>query len=99
MSHRMRMLAIWVVLAGTSTVMAGGLLRPSERPGIPPHFMANPPGATFYPDSRPGLYPPHGRVTAVPAYPWGYFGARSKPFVVNQYGYYRDYRQTIYPRQ
>ena len=87
-------LGLLAVALGVLPAAAGERLRAGGRPVVVgPHFLANPPGAWFYP-----VQPPHGQASPVPAYPWGYFGARSKPVLVNQPGYYRDFRQTIYPR-
>jgi hypothetical protein len=90
-------LGLLTLVLGLVPAWAGERAKANARPGIPPHYLANPPGAWFYPDSRQ-LYPPQAQISPVQAYPWGYFGARSKQFLVAQPGYYRDFRQTITPR-
>jgi hypothetical protein len=93
-----------LVLAGAA---AGGEMRktngmrkadPGPYPSAPKGRVCDQPGANFYPDYQPRQYPPYGKVTAAPAYAWGYFGARSQPFTVNHSGYYRDRSQTVFPR-
>lgn len=90
-------LGLLALVLGLVSALAGERAKANARPGIPPHFLADRPGAWFYPDSRQ-LYPPQAQISSVPAYPWGYFGARSKQFLVDQPGYYGDFRQTISPR-
>ena len=99
MNRKMRIFALGLlaVVLGVAPALTGERARANARPGIPPRFLTNPPGSWFYPDSRQ-LYPPQTHPSPVAAYPYGYFGARSKPTLVDQSGYYGDFRQTIYPR-
>jgi hypothetical protein len=97
MNRKTRVFALGLVavMLALSSAWAGERARANARPSIPRHFLAYAPGAWFYPDSRQ-LYPPQTHVSPVAAYPCGYFGARSAPFVVNQPGYYGDFRQTVH---
>jgi len=79
----------------------GGELRKVARgpyPSAPAGRVCDAPGSNFYPDYRPSRYPPYGQVTPAPAYAWGYFGARSKPYNVVHRGYFGDFSRRIYPR-
>jgi len=67
-------------------------------PDSPPHYVTSPPGSEFYPQFSSTCYPPYGRLSAVPAYNYGYFGARSKPVCVTHRGYFGDLMQWTTPR-
>jgi len=45
------------------------------------HFVSAPPGAFFHPQTVPSPHPPGAGSVPVPAFNWGYFGARSEPRV------------------
>lgn len=73
--------------------IAGWYQRPRSYAPTLRHYIAAPPGADFYPQ-----YAAPGPVSAVPAFQWGYFGARSKPYAYNHSGFYGDTSTTIAPR-
>jgi hypothetical protein len=94
-----RWLAVLVLALAAGTALGvepGG--RGNQYPSGRKGRVCDAPGSSFYPDQQTKAYPPYGHLAPAPAFAWGYFGARSKPFTVNHYGYYRDYSQTIYPR-
>lgn len=84
----------WQAAAGGEPTKRGR----SPYPTSPAGRVCDAPGSNFYPDYRPAHYPPYGQVTPAPAYAWGYFGARSKPFDVTHRGYYSDFSRTMHPR-
>jgi hypothetical protein len=92
-----RALVLGLLALALAWPAAGGGLR-GPYPSAPKGHVCDAPGSNFYPDYHPQQYPPYGRVEPAPAYAWGYFGARSKPFAASHSGYYRDYSKTIFPR-
>ena len=92
---------ILIVVAGGNWATAGETSRLHEprHPGNLRHYVSAPPGAWIYPEYRTPAYPPYGQITAAGSFQWGYFGSRHRPFVVNHSGYWRDFRQTVFPGQ
>jgi hypothetical protein len=62
--------------------------------GRPWQMDSSPPGSEFSP-----AYPSPGPVSAVPAFQWGYFGARSQPWIMEQRTYHDDARTIGFPRR
>ncbi len=88
--------------AGWNTAGAaesGGPLRqrmvfgPPRVPSTLDRYAHVPPGQERFQAVPVPAYPWLNNGLNVPTYQWGYFGARSRPRVVEQHGYYDDYRQ------
>lgn len=100
MNYAKRLVVLLIVALAVETAALGEVTDgirgeyPSGRKGR----ICDAPGAHFYPDYQPKEYPPYGQLAPAPAYAWGYFGARSRPFSANHRGYYRDHSLTIFPR-
>lgn len=62
-------------------------------------FMTDPPGSAFHPQYLPGPYPPYMHAQGVPAFNWGYFGARSRRVGLAHSDYYGEASDWFYPRQ
>lgn len=102
MSRHTIILVLTMAVIGLPTAAGAiepGFLRQRILNG-PPHYPPTenryahvPPGhERFYAQPVPA-YPWLDRGLNVPTYNWGYFGARTRPNVVEQHGYYDDYRQ------
>jgi hypothetical protein len=92
-----------VVLLGmglAASALAGEVVRTHQVPNPTPYYPTTqnrfahvPPGhERFYAQPVPA-YPTLDRGAVVPTYNWGYFGARYRPRMVGQQGYYDEYRQ------
>jgi hypothetical protein len=61
-----------------------------------PYYVGNP--KVILPKSDAPRTAQHSRAQAAGpyAYPYGYFGARSRPYAAKSFGYYEAYSQTSY---
>ena len=95
----------WTVLGASADWNVAGAVEPSgplrQRmvfgpPRVPSTLDRNahvPPGHERFQAVPVPAYPWLSNGLNVPTYQWGYFGARSRPRVVEQHGYAEDYRQ------
>jgi len=95
---------LWT-LSGPTPATAGDLLARilGRGPSPPPAYLGNPKQIVPSQPAPHPYYPEHnvagpwyGYGFGVPAYPWGYFGARYRPAVVSHHGYYGDFTQWGY---
>ncbi len=62
----------------------------TPRAGVAAAQLGRPHGGVVYPWQQTQL--------TAPAYPWGWFGARWNPQTTTHWGYYSDYKDTIFTR-
>ncbi len=86
-------LLLMLLVGAAEAQESGWYQRARSTPPTPKYFISTPPGSEFYPQ-----YKAPGPVSAVPAFQWGYFGARSKSSAFNHRGYYGDETTTVFPR-